>query len=172
MATWEKTTEQAPRTGNRLKFLVAGGITLSAVVFLIVSGTTSGARYFITIESLLNDSTYVGQTVRITGAVVGETIEYDSENLIIDFAVAHVPEETDDLAHELYLAANNPDSLRIPVHIENEVKPDLLQHEAQAILTGELGEDGVFYASELLLKCPSRYDEALPNQSAASVNSG
>ncbi|NJL57955.1 cytochrome c maturation protein CcmE [bacterium] len=33
--------------------------------------------------------------------------------------------------------------------------PDLLQHEAQAILTGTLGDDGVFYATELLLKCPA-----------------
>ena len=38
--------------------------------------------------------------------------------------------------------------------------PDLLQHEAQAILTGALGVDGVFYASELLLKCPSRFEES------------
>ena len=38
--------------------------------------------------------------------------------------------------------------------------PDLLQHEAQAIMTGRLGDDGVFYADELLLKCPSRYEES------------
>jgi len=31
-------------------------------------------------------------------------------------------------------------------------KPDLLKDEAQAIVTGKLGEDGVFYADELLLK--------------------
>ena len=42
--------------------------------------------------------------------------------------------------------------------------PDLLQNEAQAILTGQLGADGVFYADELLLKCPTRYEEAVPQQ--------
>ena len=30
------------------------------------------------------------------------------------------------------------------------------------IVTGELGEDGIFYADELLLKCPSKYEEASP----------
>jgi cytochrome c-type biogenesis protein CcmE len=27
-----------------------------------------------------------------------------------------------------------------------------------------LGEDGVFYADELLLKCPTKYEEAVPEQ--------
>ena len=42
--------------------------------------------------------------------------------------------------------------------------PDLLQNEAQAIMTGKMGEDGVFYATELLLKCPTKYEEAVPEQ--------
>ena len=51
--------------------------------------------------------------------------------------------------------------------VENQVKPDLLKDEAQAIMTGELRSDGKFYASELLLKCPSRYEEAAPGQAIA-----
>jgi cytochrome c-type biogenesis protein CcmE len=43
-------------------------------------------------------------------------------------------------------------------------KPDLLRNEAQAIMTGRMAEDGVFYAEELLLKCPTRYEEAVPEQ--------
>jgi cytochrome c-type biogenesis protein CcmE len=37
-------------------------------------------------------------------------------------------------------------------------------NEAQAIVTGHLGEDGIFYADELLLKCPTKYEEAVPEQ--------
>jgi len=33
-------------------------------------------------------------------------------------------------------------------------------------MTGALGEDGVFYAEELLLKCPSRYEDGVPSQVA------
>jgi len=44
------------------------------------------------------------------------------------------------------------------------VKPDLLKNEAQAIMSGRINENGVFEATELLLKCPSRYEEAVPNQ--------
>ena len=64
----------------------------------------------------------------------------------------------------LYDAVNDPDRSRIQV-VYIGPKPDLLRHEAQAIMTGELGEDGVFYADELLLKCPTKYEEAVPEQS-------
>ena len=48
--------------------------------------------------------------------------------------------------------------------VYNGVKPDLLRNEAQAIMTGRLGQDGKFYADELLLKCPTKYEEAVPQQ--------
>jgi cytochrome c-type biogenesis protein CcmE len=44
------------------------------------------------------------------------------------------------------------------------VKPDLLKNEAQAIMTGKLEADGSFTATELLLKCPTKYEEAVPQQ--------
>jgi cytochrome c-type biogenesis protein CcmE len=45
-------------------------------------------------------------------------------------------------------------------------KPDLLRDEAQAIMTGHIGSDNIFYADELLLKCPTKYEEAVPSQVA------
>jgi len=44
------------------------------------------------------------------------------------------------------------------------VMPDLLRNEAQAIMTGRMNENGVFVAQELLLKCPTKYEEAVPEQ--------
>ncbi|MBE0690192.1 MAG: cytochrome c maturation protein CcmE [Anaerolineae bacterium] len=165
--TWEKRqvgTERRGVSADRWKFIVGGVLMLAAVVYLIVAGTGAGARYFITIDDLLSNPEYIGQTVRITGAVDGDTIVYDTQNLIIDFTVANMPSSTEDLAQTLHYAVNDPNARRLSIHIENQVKPDLLQHEAQAILTGSLGTDGTFYATELLLKCPSRYEESVPAQ--------
>jgi len=47
-------------------------------------------------------------------------------------------------------------------------KPDLLRDEAQAIMTGHMAADGIFYADELLLKCPTRYEQAVPAQAATN----
>ncbi len=164
---WEKPNlpvSASKSPSQYLKFIIGGLLMLGAVVYLIISGTTSGARYFITIDDLVKNSEYVGKTVRMSGAVLGDTIVYDKDKLTIDFTVANIPEDTTDLARILHEAVVNPAAKRVKIHVENQVMPDLLKNEAQAILSGQLGEDGVFYASELLLKCPSRYDEAVPNQ--------
>lgn len=170
-ATWEKPQSAglpAPiQNSGRWKFLVGGLLILGAVAYLIASGMTAGARYYITVDDLVGSADYAGKTVRVAGVVLGDTIQYDSENLILNFTVANVPMDYDNLAEALHDAAINPGATRIPVHLENEVKPDLLRHEAQAIMTGTLGDDGVFYATELNLKCPTRFEEAQPGQEIA-----
>jgi cytochrome c-type biogenesis protein CcmE len=162
-AAWEKHPSTpaiaVPRQRGRLKFLLGGLLILGAVLYLVISGTVSGARFFITVDELVEDTSYAGQPLRISGAVLGDSIQYDSENLIIEFTIANIPPQFDDLAETLHLAVNDPTATRLNVRVENQVKPDLLQHEAQAILTGTLGPDGVFHATELNLKCPSRFVE-------------
>lgn len=168
-ATWEKpqqTAKPVTRVGSgRWKFLIGGILILAAVTYLIVSSTTAGARYFITVDELLNNTEYVGKSVRISGAVIGDTIKYDDKNLVIDFSIANIPSDYTNLAQALYESVNDPNSIRIPVQVVGQVKPDLLKHEAQAILTGTLDEKGVFHATELLLKCPTRFQEANPGES-------
>jgi len=170
-ATWEKPQSAglpAPtQNSGRWKFLVGGLLILGAVAYLIASGMTAGARYYITVDDLVGSADYTGKSVRVAGVVLGDTIQYDSENLILNFTVANVPMDYDNLAEALHDAATNPSAPRIPVHLDNEVKPDLLRHEAQAIMTGTLGDDGVFYATELNLKCPTRFEEAQPGQEIA-----
>jgi cytochrome c-type biogenesis protein CcmE len=171
-ATWEKAssvaTEKNNSGGGRWKFIVGIVLILGAVGYLVVSGTIGGARFFITVDDLINNrEAYAGQSVRVTGAVIGETIRYDSENLIIEFTVANIPAETEDLGLALHVAVNDPDATRMQVYVEGQVKPELLQHEAQAIMTGTLGEDGVFHVTELQTKCPSRFIESEPDQSIA-----
>lgn len=168
--TWEKplnipaATPEAAR-GSRWKFLIGATLILAAVAYLIIAGTTGAAQPYLTVEQLLNDPQYIGKTVQITGAVLGDSIRYDSRNLIIDFTVAHLPSDYENLGVALNEAVNTPDSPRVAIRVVGQVKPDLLQHEAQAILSGKLDASGVFHATELLLKCPTRFQEAQPGQS-------
>lgn len=163
-SSWEKNRNAAlkPNKGRR-KFFIGGLLMLAAVAYLIVGGTMSGAQYYKSIEELVSNPDYAGQEIRISGAVIGDTIQYDPENLIIEFTVAHIPDQYDDLAVALHESVNNPDTARLSIVVEGEAKPDLLQHEAQAIMTGVLDENGTFHANELLLKCPSRFQDTMPS---------
>lgn len=167
-----------PATNSRVKFLIGGLLIVAAVVYLIATSLASpgGAQYFLTVDELRQKhGDMLGQKVRISGAVIGDTIAYDSENLDLRFEIAHVPgdnavvEQQGGLAAVLHQAVENPNANRITV-VYNGVMPDLLQHEAQAIATGELGDDGIFYADELLLKCPTKYEEAAPEQVGSSAD--
>lgn len=164
--TWEKPKVSEPQatTRNRIQFILAGFILLGAITYLIFSGTITGGQFFLTVDEVVNDPDYAGQTVRVSGAVLGDTIHYDSQSLTLNFTVVNIPSEFENLAETLHLAVNDPNATRLAVYMEDEVIPDLLQHEAQAIMTGHIGDDGIFYATELLLKCPSRYEEAIPGQ--------
>ena len=167
----ENAVPNRPAKQNRAKFLIGGLLILAAIVYLIVSSTTANAQYFLTIEELQQKAGAMnGREARVSGAVVGDSIAYDSENLTLTFTVADVPADNADieaqggLAAVLHAAVEDPSRARMQV-VYYGVKPDLLKHEAQAIMTGKMGEDGIFYANELLLKCPTKYEEAVPDQS-------
>jgi cytochrome c-type biogenesis protein CcmE len=152
------------------KFVIGGFLILGAVVFLIWTSTAASAEYFLTIDELnAKGSGVVEKNLRVSGAVIGDSIQYDAQSLTLSFEVAHVPadnlaiESEGGLAEVLHQAVMDPSRSRIKV-VYVGPKPDLLRNEAQAIMTGHMSEDGVFYAEELLLKCPTRYEEAVPEQ--------
>ncbi|MBI4929031.1 MAG: cytochrome c maturation protein CcmE [Anaerolineae bacterium] len=164
----------AKPAAGRMKFIIGGVLILAAIVYLIWTSASANAQYFMTIDELnAKGSEVVGRQLRVSGAVIGDSIVYDSKNLMLEFEVAHTPGNQSEvdaqggMAQVLHDAVMDPNRSRIKV-VYSGVMPDLLKNEAQAIMTGRLGEDGVFHAEELLLKCPTRYEEAVPEQSQGS----
>jgi cytochrome c-type biogenesis protein CcmE len=157
---------------GRSKFIIGGLLILAAVVYLIASSTQASAEYFMTVDEVsAQGQSVVGKSLRVSGAVVGDSIQYDPQSLTLTFDVAHVPgnnqevEAQGGLAEVLHAAVVDPGRTRIQVQYSGP-RPDLLKNEAQAIMTGQIGADGIFHADELLLKCPTKYEEAVPGQSA------
>lgn len=164
--------QKSPQTfiQGRAKFIIGGLLILAAVIYLIVSSTQANAEYFMTVNELKSKgNSLVGQSLRISGAVVGDTIQFDPQTMNLTFDIANVPgdnasiEMGGGLAAVLHSAVTDPTRARLTV-VYNGPKPDLLSNEAQAIITGHLGQDGIFHADELLLKCPTKYQQAVPSQ--------
>lgn len=152
------------------KFVIGGMLILGAVVFLIWTSTVSTSEYFLTVDELnAKGSSIVDKNLRVSGAVIGDTIQYDADTLTLTFEVAHVSgdnaqlETEGGLAVALHDAVMDPSRSRMTVVYVGPL-PDLLRHEAQAIVTGHIDAEGIFRADELLLKCPTKYEEAVPEQ--------
>ena len=155
---------------------MGGLLIIAAIVYLIVTSMQSTAQYFYTITELqAKGASAVGQNLRASGAVMGSSITYDPKTLTITFY--HGQHLQRQQGHRRRRragrgAAPGGDQPERRAHHGRlrGPKPDLLKDEAQAIVTGKLGADGVFHADELLLKCPTRYQDALPSQAAQTGN--
>ncbi len=136
------------------KYLLGMALIGAAVVFLIVTSMTASAQYFLTVTQLRDKGqAVIDQSVRISGAVIYDnTVLYEVRNKepYLEFSIVDTEDQ---------IGKQTP--LRI---IYKGPKPDLLQPHSQAIIEGHLGSDGKFYADNLLLKCPTRYEDQFPNQ--------
>lgn len=157
-STWtnqEGLLDDAPP--NRMKFVIGGLVIAAVVVFLIVNGMSGNSQLYKTVDEFYaQQDRLVGRDLRVAGWVLGDTIQYtqiDAENSRLEFDIV------DDI--------DNPGQ-RMHIVAINEPKPDLLQHEAQALVIGRADANGVMTSNEdgLLLKCPTRYEELEPEAGA------
>ncbi len=155
-ASWTKKetgVEAEKSQSGRLKFLVGGIILIGAIAFLVFNAMSGNTQLYKTVDEFYADqSRLVGRDLRVAGWVVGDSIKYeqiDAMNSRLEF----------DIVDNLQAPGN-----RLHIVVLNEPKPDLLQHEAQALVEGRADENGVFTAipGGLMLKCPTRYEEMEP----------
>ena len=153
-STWTRNDRDAlqPAPRKKWQFLSAAALLLAAVVFVAFNALNAGGtQLYLTVdEYFAKEADLEDRDLRVAGWVIGDSIEFtqiDAENSTLTFDIV------DDL--------NNP-TQRLTIYAENEPKPDLLQHEAQALVEGRAGESGMFISNPggLLLKCPTRYEEA------------
>ena len=135
--------ERVGRNYN-VKFIAGGLLLLAFVAFLgvqIVQATRTTGAYFMTVGELnARAATLQGQRVRVNGNVVQGTEDWKPQEMTLKFSVK------DESGASLPVVFHGP-------------RPDNFQRAASAIVEGELLPNGSFQAENLLLKCPSRYEE-------------
>lgn len=135
---------------GKLKFVIAGGLILTAIILLVVQAIRSEGQYFITIDEYHAETAkYAGRDFRMKGFVIGDSIEFtqvDAQNSTLTFTVV------DDI--------DNP-TISMNAIAYNQPVPDLLRHEAEAIMEGSVDPEGRMVVSKdgLLLKCPTKYED-------------
>jgi cytochrome c-type biogenesis protein CcmE len=131
-----------PRSRPRQwRFLVGGVVIVAAIAYLILSSTQGAVVYALTITELKSrGSSIYGQGVRVGGAVDGDSITWDASRQTLEFNLIDGSES-------------------LPVTYTG-VRPDMFRDGAEALLEGKYHSSGLFEASKILLKCPSKYEAA------------
>lgn len=115
--------------------LLAGG-----VVLIILSSTNSGAYSLNINEVLKNRSTLKGHELRVSGTVVRGSLSEGSTAF----------------DHTFEIADENGRTIRVTYH---GALPDPFAEGRHVIVQGILQDNGVVEASQLIVKCPSKYVE-------------
>ena len=135
---------ESNRANKQIKFIVGGAVVLGLIVYLIASAISSSGAYYREVnEVLAQQPTLVGKNLRVSGNIVTESIQYDAANLDLRFKISDPKDATQQIA----------------IHFHG-VKPDQMEREgSSAIVEGTMGSNGTVEANNLLLKCPSRYED-------------
>jgi cytochrome c-type biogenesis protein CcmE len=135
-------TERRGKPANKqTKFIVGGLIVVLVIGYLIFTSIQGSTAPYLTVTELQSrGSSIYEQNVRLTGVIQSESIDWNAQDLILRFEIAD-------------------ESGRLPV-VYKGLRPDMFQDGAQAVVEGRYTEGGTFEAHNLMLKCPSKYEEA------------
>ena len=134
------------KANTKIKFILGGLVIVGLIAYLIVSSISSAGAYYREVgEVVAQMDQLTGKNLRVNGNVVTESVQYDAANLELKFKIADPKDATQQLAIQFH-----------------GVQPDQITRAgASAIVEGTLGPNGVVAANNLLLKCPSRYEEGV-----------
>jgi len=147
----EPAPSRSPLGGRNLKFIIAGGVIVLAVAYLVLMGVQGATVYFLTVGELqAKGPAAQNQLFRVSGNLVPGTLEKDANGLGIHFLIADP------------LAAATSTPLSVEYH--GGQVPDIIGDNIEIVAEGKLDAQGTFTANNVLAKCPSRLENAPPEE--------
>lgn len=135
--------------GVNVKFLAAGGVMAVAVAYLVITGIQSAAVYSLTVAELAaKGAAAQTQVFRVSGNLVPGSLVRDPSNLAVSFQIADP----------------NGGSAPLEVVYHGGQVPDIIGDNIQMVVEGKENTQGTFQASTVLAKCPSRLENAPPDE--------
>ncbi len=128
---------------SKLKFLIAGVLIVGAMVFMLYTSLESNAMYYLTVPELYaqakaDGAAFYDKMVRVSGPLHKESIDWNAKTMTLKFHIAEGSE-------------------MFPVAFVGPI-PDTLENGETVVVEGKYAREGVFNATNILVKCPSKYD--------------
>ncbi len=131
-----------PQAGSRagsVKFIIGGLLIVGAIAFASVMSFQANTVYYMTLQEFkAQPEKFSGQIVRVNGPLDQSSIQIDQKTLELKF--------------------NMKDGNIVQPVVYRGVIPDTLTTGESVVAEGKLDSQGVFQASSLLVKCPSKYE--------------
>lgn len=125
---------------STMKF-VLGGIVVAVVIGVLIFTSFSGSTSeYLTVAEVKALGPQQTRNSRVAGEIVPNSVNWSTRDLHLTFAIS-------DETGELEISYYGP-------------QPDMLVDAVEAVVAGKYDPDSlVFEAEELLMKCPSKYEE-------------
>src|SRR5437879_10553571 len=115
---------------HHVKVAIGMAVIVAAVAYLLLSGTTASAVYFLTVPEVQQQLSALQQAarpIRVAGPVTADPIQWDVRHLSLAFRIGE-------------------GEARLPVQYKG-LEPDMFQAGVSVIVEGRIGQDGVLHAS-------------------------
>jgi cytochrome c-type biogenesis protein CcmE len=124
---------------RQTKLLLGAFVILAAIGVYVFTSTNATQQYFLTLSELKAKGDLASrETVRVGGNLAANTTRIDTKDILAQFTMT--------------------DGTNLLPVVYKGVLPDTFEKSTQVIAEGKVSSDGVFYATLVLAKCPSKYD--------------
>ena len=124
----------------KTKVIIFTVVIVSILTFLIINNYSQSSAYYMKVSELLEETPESDRYLRISGALLPETITWNSETENLEFTIRDP--ETDDLLDIKF----------------NDEEPDNLKNNDLILVEGYY-QDNSLKAEQILFQCPSQYEE-------------
>ena len=122
------------------KFIIGGAVVVIVIGILIATSFTGSTSDYLTIAEVRALGPDQARDSRVAGAIVPDSVEWSTRDLHLTFAI-------EDETGILPISYHGP-------------QPDMLVDAVEAVAIGKYDPAAqAFEAEELLMKCPSKYEE-------------
>jgi len=121
------------------RYLVGVIILVLAVGYLLYLSFGSSVSYYVTVSEFFARSTELSNTsVRVAGKIADSPIDWDAEDIELRFTITEGGENM--------------------TVIYQGAKPSGFKAGSSILAEGKYHSDGIFRASQVIMKCPSKYE--------------
>ncbi|MCL6454392.1 MAG: cytochrome c maturation protein CcmE [Alicyclobacillus sp.] len=138
---------KATRVNTRWRLVAALVVVVCVIGLLVRTAITHASTYYVTVAQYLEESPQdQARQTTISGEIIGSSVQWNPQTRLLRFDIE-----------------DKTGGPRVHVTYQGD-KPDDFSNNWPVVVTGRRQPTGDFLATNLLIKCPSKYEAA--NQTA------